>query len=50
MTSAMMRSLHTGGVQTVFADGSVHFISNNIDQVTYCRLTSRSDGQIVGDY
>ncbi len=50
MTSAMMRSLHTGGVHSCFADGSVHFISNNIDQVTYCRLASKADGQIVGDY
>jgi prepilin-type N-terminal cleavage/methylation domain-containing protein/prepilin-type processing-associated H-X9-DG protein len=50
MTSAMMRSLHTGGVQTVFCDGSVHFISNNINQVTYCQLCSKADGQVVGDY
>jgi prepilin-type N-terminal cleavage/methylation domain-containing protein/prepilin-type processing-associated H-X9-DG protein len=50
MTSAMMRSLHAGGVQAVFCDGSVHFISNNIDQVTYCRLASKADGQVVGDY
>jgi hypothetical protein len=50
MTSAMMRSLHIGGVQACLADGSVRFISNNVDQVTYCRLASKSDGQTPGDY
>jgi len=50
MTSAMMRSLHIGGVHACFADGSVHFISNNINQVTYCQLSSKADGQPVGDY
>jgi hypothetical protein len=50
MTSAMMRSLHIGGVQACLGDGSVRFISNNVDQVTYCRLASRADGQTPGDY
>jgi prepilin-type processing-associated H-X9-DG protein len=29
--AATSRSLHAGGVQCVFADGSVHFISDNVD-------------------
>jgi len=47
MTSAMSRSLHTGGVNTCFADGSVHFIQNEIDELTWVRLLSKADGQIV---
>jgi len=50
MTSAMSRSLHVGGVNVAMADGSGRFISNNIDQLTYLRLSSTQDGQIVGDY
>jgi prepilin-type processing-associated H-X9-DG protein len=42
--------MHTGGVNVCFCDGSVHFISNNIAELTWCRLQSKSDGQIVGDY
>jgi prepilin-type N-terminal cleavage/methylation domain-containing protein/prepilin-type processing-associated H-X9-DG protein len=51
MTSAQSRSLHTGGVNTCFADGSVHFIKNSIDQATWCLLLSKDDGfPIPGDY
>jgi prepilin-type N-terminal cleavage/methylation domain-containing protein/prepilin-type processing-associated H-X9-DG protein len=44
MTSGQSRSLHTGGVNTCFADGSVHFIKNTIDQATWCLLLSKADG------
>jgi prepilin-type N-terminal cleavage/methylation domain-containing protein/prepilin-type processing-associated H-X9-DG protein len=44
--SAMARSLHAGGVNCAFADGSVHFIDNNIDQWTWCILQSKNDGYI----
>jgi len=43
-------SFHTGGVQACFMDGSVHFISENIDRKTYAYLTSRSMGEVVGGY
>jgi prepilin-type N-terminal cleavage/methylation domain-containing protein/prepilin-type processing-associated H-X9-DG protein len=42
--SAQARSLHKGGVNCAFADGSVHFISNTIDQFTWCMLCSKNDG------
>lgn len=38
------KSLHPGGAQFVMADGSVHFIQENIDGVTYRALATR-DGQ-----
>lgn len=44
------RSMHTGGAQFLFVDGSVHFLSQNINMLTYQRLGGRSDGQPVGDY
>jgi len=44
MTSAIARSAHPGGVQACFGDGSVHFMSDSIDQFTWCILHSRNDG------
>jgi prepilin-type N-terminal cleavage/methylation domain-containing protein/prepilin-type processing-associated H-X9-DG protein len=38
------KSNHTGGANFAFADGSVHFISQNIDQLTYIKLGIRNDG------
>ncbi len=43
-------SLHTGGVHTLFADGSVHFISENINMATWGYLGRRDDGKTVSGY
>ncbi|WP_166830958.1 DUF1559 domain-containing protein [Thalassoroseus pseudoceratinae] len=40
-------SQHPGGAQFVFGDGSVSFLSENIDVVTYENLGQRNDGQVV---
>ncbi|HEV3118610.1 MAG TPA: DUF1559 domain-containing protein [Gemmataceae bacterium] len=37
-------SAHSNGMNAVFADGSVHFLSNNIDANTFNLLGHRSDG------
>jgi prepilin-type N-terminal cleavage/methylation domain-containing protein/prepilin-type processing-associated H-X9-DG protein len=51
MTSAMARSLHSGGVNAAFCDGSVHFISNSISNLTWGLLCSKADGLVVpSDY
>jgi prepilin-type N-terminal cleavage/methylation domain-containing protein len=44
------RSNHAQGANFVFADGSVHFLNQNIDMWTYQRLGCRNDGQVIGDY
>ncbi len=46
------RSPHPGGVQFVFGDGSVHFISDNIDHGTiFNGLCGRDDGTVIsGDF
>ncbi|EAQ79256.1 DUF1559 family PulG-like putative transporter [Blastopirellula marina] len=40
-------SQHAGGVQFTFADGSVSFISENVDMVTFGRLADKADGEVV---
>jgi prepilin-type N-terminal cleavage/methylation domain-containing protein/prepilin-type processing-associated H-X9-DG protein len=46
MTSAQSRSLHPGGVNVAYCDGSVHFIKESISQWNWCLLESKADGQI----
>jgi prepilin-type N-terminal cleavage/methylation domain-containing protein/prepilin-type processing-associated H-X9-DG protein len=46
-TSAGFKSRHPGGAQFALADGSVHFISENIDYRNYQRLGDRRDGESV---
>ena len=49
-TSQGFKSRHVGGAQFALCDGSVRFISENIDYVTYQRLGDRRDGQVIGDF
>ena len=44
------RSEHTGGVQIVLVDGSVRFVSENIDLTTFRALGSRAGGEVVGEF
>jgi len=43
-------SLHTGGCHVALGDGSVKFLSENIDTTTRIRLGLIADGQPVGDF
>ncbi|SFJ43985.1 DUF1559 domain-containing protein [Planctomicrobium piriforme] len=43
-------SFHTGGAQAVLGDGSVRFLSENLDYDTVWKLVGRSDGEILGEF
>jgi prepilin-type N-terminal cleavage/methylation domain-containing protein/prepilin-type processing-associated H-X9-DG protein len=42
-----LASNHSGGVNVLFADGSVHFLSNGTDLLTLAKLATRDDGGVV---
>jgi len=44
---AAARSLHSGGVNAALADGSVRFVSNNIDLTTWRAMGTRANGEVV---
>jgi prepilin-type N-terminal cleavage/methylation domain-containing protein/prepilin-type processing-associated H-X9-DG protein len=44
------RSMHSGGVNVLLGDGTVRFIQNNIDLLTFQRLGNRADGIPIGDF
>jgi len=43
-------SWHTGGCQVLLGDGTVRFLSENIDTNTYINLFRRSDGRTLGEF
>jgi prepilin-type N-terminal cleavage/methylation domain-containing protein/prepilin-type processing-associated H-X9-DG protein len=43
-------SPHTGGASFAFGDGSVHFLSSQIDTTVFGRLANRRDGAVVGEF
>ena len=45
-----MYSEHIGGGHIVLGDGSVRFVSENIDLITWAELSSMNEGEIVGEF
>jgi prepilin-type processing-associated H-X9-DG protein len=43
------RSLHAGGVNMLFCDGSVRFVTNSVNQTTWRGMATRDGGEVV-DY
>ena len=41
------RSRHPGGVNTLFGDGSVHFMKNSISPITWVQLGSINGGEVI---
>ena len=41
---------HVGGAHFLLGDGSVRFISENINSVTYANLSTTTDGNVVGAF
>ncbi len=42
-------SYHRGGAHTVFADGSVHFLSENLSPPVLAALCSRAGGEVISE-
>jgi prepilin-type processing-associated H-X9-DG protein len=45
--AAASRSWHSGGVNVLFADGSVKFIKNSINPQTWWALGTKSGGEVI---
>lgn len=43
-------SNHTGGVNICLGDDSTHFMSDNMDDITYNQLVNQRDGQVVNEH
>ena len=43
-------SRHSGGVNFLFGDGSVRFITDSISGQTWVKLGTRQGGKVAGDY
>ncbi|HAH45868.1 DUF1559 domain-containing protein [Gimesia sp.] len=43
-------SVHEGGIHVLMGDGSVRFLTENMDKNTYALLTRINDGQVLGEY
>ncbi len=48
--NAAARSFHTGGVNATMCDGSVRFVSENIDGVLWKALNTRQNGETISDF
>ena len=43
-------SFHVGGAHHLLGDGSVRFISQNVDVLTYDAICTRNGGEVVGEF
>jgi prepilin-type N-terminal cleavage/methylation domain-containing protein/prepilin-type processing-associated H-X9-DG protein len=50
ISRSSLKSNHAGGINTLFGDGSIHFINNSIDLIVYQNLADRADGNVLGNY
>ncbi len=49
-SNAAFGSQHVGGSQFLMCDGSVKFVSENVDALSYQNAGSRNDGQSIGEF
>jgi len=45
-----LSSAHTGGAQVLLGDGSVRFVSDNIDLTTWRGVGSMNNGEVLGEF
>ena len=43
-------SQHNGGAQVALVDGSVRFLSENVEQSTFRSLSTRGGGEVIGEF
>ncbi|MCA9114073.1 MAG: DUF1559 domain-containing protein [Planctomycetaceae bacterium] len=48
--NTVLNSYHTGGINVTLADGSVRFLSENINRALYSYLGQRADNQVLGEF
>ena len=48
--NTIINSFHVGGIHALLGDGSVRFISDNVNFGILQNLSARDDGQVLGDY
>ncbi len=48
-TTAGFRSVHSGGCQFVFCDGSVRFIAESVTPASYRAFSTIAGGEVIGD-
>tara|TARA_R110002111_G_scaffold227346_2_gene288937 strand:- start:67843 stop:68814 length:972 start_codon:yes stop_codon:yes gene_type:complete len=48
--NTIVNSFHVGGIHGLLADGSVRFLSENIDMTTLRILASKADGKVLGEF
>ena len=42
-----MRSRHSGGINALLADGSVRFIKDSVNEMTWWALGSKAGGEVI---
>ena len=50
LTGCGFRSRHPGGAQFLLADGSVRFISETINMLTFSALGTKAGGEVIGEF
>lgn len=48
--NTILNSFHVGGIHALMADGSVRFLSENMNFTTLTSIACKSDGMVVGDF